>query len=158
MVKEPDTPFIQSFSGNCLQNVGDHDRIRAAADEFRWKRMTDPQQLKMFAPEEPGVAWSAWSFRQDSRRFVLAISSGEINGEPTSTCSVMSEVSEISATKDRLVEMTRGKLIDRQEEGGQLFETYHVEFGEKKLLLILMDGTPIGISILRASVATREVD
>lgn len=149
---EVDQPFLQAFSGNCLQNATDHDRIRAAADEFGWERMTDPEQLRMFAPEEADVDWSAWNFVNGERPFAVAISNGQIDGSLVSTCSVMAEVADITATKQRLVDMAEANLIDRMEEGGQLYEFYSFEHRGNEFVLSFLDGTPMEINILRASV------
>ena len=151
---EVDQPFLQVFSGNCLQNATDHDRIRAAADEFGWERMTDPEQLKMFAPEDADVGWSAWNFVNEERPFAVAISNGQIDGSTVSTCSVMAEVANITATKQRLVDMTEANLIDRMEESGQLYEFYSFKDRGNELVLSFLDGTPMDMNILRASVVS----
>lgn len=146
-----DATFVQAFIGHCVQAFPDASKIEAAATAMRWKRITDPATLRMIGPVNEGSDWKAWGFKSDGKGFMLATGQNDANGQPARFCVLMSEPSNIDATRNQLVELLRAKRLDAREEGGQRYEIYQFEYDGRPMLLNFIDGSPMGMKMLNAS-------
>jgi hypothetical protein len=147
-----DASFVQAFMGNCVQGFAGDSKIEAASTAMRWKRITDPAVLEMIGPANGGSDWKAWRFKSSGKVFMLATGQNEVDGRLARFCVLISEPTDIDATRDALVKLLRAKRQHASEEAGQRYEVHQFEFDGRMMLLNFIDGVPMGMKMLNASV------
>ncbi|SEQ49155.1 hypothetical protein [Sphingobium sp. YR768] len=147
--------FIQTFMGSCVQNFSEFARVEAAAKVQKWKLITDKNQLKMIAPQDDGGQWKAWKFKSGQVGALLSVGSREFEGEKINFCVLIANPIDGNAVRDRIVKMLHAKKESVSQQGGQRYATYIFIHDGKPLLLNFIDGVPMGLKTLNASVTTR---
>ena len=146
-----DDVFVQAFMGNCVQNFPDLTKIEAAAIASGWKLITDPATLEMIGPAGGGGEWKAWGFKYQEKGFMLATGQNEVEGLRVSFCVLISEPTDIKATRTKIVDLLRATRLGESEEAGQRYETYEFKLEGRTLLLNFVDATPMGLKMLNVS-------
>ena len=149
-----DMDFVQAFVGSCVQAFPDFARIEAAARTMKWKRVTDPDRLKMIGPADGGSGWKAWAFKTGKKGFLLSTGERDVEGKALKFCVLIAEPSDIEATRNHIVKLLNAQLQDSSEEGGQQYATYSFVQNGKPLFLNFIDAVPMGMKMLNVSTMT----
>ncbi|WP_169803388.1 hypothetical protein [Sphingomonas pruni] len=149
-----DMDFVQAFVGSCVQTFPDFARIEAAARAMKWKRVTDPDMLKMIGPADGGSGWKAWTFKTGKKGFLLSTGERDVEGKALKFCVLIAEPSDIEATRNHIVKLLNAKREYSSEEGGQRYATYSFLQDDKPLILNFIDAVPMSMKMLNVSTMT----
>lgn len=147
--------FIQTFMGSCVLDFPDFNRVEAAAKALKWKRVTDPDQLKLIAPTDGGGSWKAWGFKSGKMRSLLSVGQRDVDGETLKFCVLIADPVESEITRNRIVKLLNATEESSSEQAGQRYRTYSVTKDGKPLLLNFIDAVPMGMTSFNASIITR---
>jgi len=121
---------------------------------MKWKRVTDPDTLKMIGPIDGGSGWKAWTFKTSNKGFLLSAGERKSEGKSFRFCVLIAEPSDIETTRTRIVEMLHATPDGTSEEGGQRYATYRFLQDGKPFLLNFIDAAPMGMKTLNVSTMT----
>lgn len=150
-----DQKFVQFYIGNCVQGFSDFSRIDAAARVGKWKRVTDPDILRMIGPADGASGWNAWAVKDGKTRYMLAIGAREVDGKPIKFCVLIGEPNNMAATRARIIDLLKAKLHASSEDGGQRYLSYIFVKDDEALMLNFVDAEPMGMKMLNVSTIAR---
>jgi hypothetical protein len=146
--------FAQTFIGTCVQNLPDTDRVKAAAKAFGWVALDDPNYRKMMGPPDERASWTGWTFKEQGKVFAVGVSEGEANGKPVRMCTLVQDRIDVDGTISKLTELLQATKLQESVEAGQRYVLWQFKRDETPYLLVTLDGSPMNIMMLNASVST----
>ena len=158
LVERADKLFVQTFMGSCAIEIGNHDRVRAAAKAMKWKLITDPNARKMLGPADGNQKWTGWLIQQDKRGFMLALTEGEIDNLSVLTCTLVGDVSDVDATKRRIVQLLAADRQANDEANGQRTEVWNFKSERGRQALSSIDAQAMGMKTLNAGIVMNKAD
>ena len=127
---------VDAFLSNCVLNVPNLEKIRAASRVFGWKRLS-PDEMTMLGPLASGVEAEGWMATQNSLRFIVAISNGGIGSQRAASCSVAHPDVKQSALLDGLQRKVALKPLNDEREAGQRYRAWTTEYNGYSVLIML---------------------
>ena len=85
---------------------------------------------------------------------MLSVGERDVDGTQIQFCVLVSEPSDIEATRDYIVQMLRAKPEESRDEGGQRYRVYRFVNEGKPVLLNFIDAVPMGMKMLNTSTMT----
>jgi hypothetical protein len=146
--------FAQEFVGVCAQDFPAVDKIKAAAKVFNWKEITDPNMRAMMGPASPDASWQGWLVIEKEDKYFVGISEGDINGKKTSSCSLVQDRVDVDSIISELAKILNAKKVEESTEAGQRQTLWEYQRGDERFLLTTVDGTPMKMMLLTATVIT----
>jgi hypothetical protein len=128
---------VDAFLGNCVLNLPNLEKIRAASRVFGWKRLS-PDAMTMLGPLDSGAEAEGWMATQDSLRFIVGISSGIIESQRAASCSVTHPDVKQIALLDSLYRKAALKPLNYDElEAGQRYRAWTTQANGYSVLIML---------------------
>ena len=150
--------LVEAFVSTCVQSVPNIDQVEKTAKLFGWKEIKGLEGT-LLAPENPNVKGKAWLVEGFAQvPFMLGISSGNVEGEFISTCTVANPHAPVAPVLSALVQVLNlGEPLNVETEGGQKYTYWQTTFSGRNVLVSLIDATPSNDPGVDLSAAVKEV-
>jgi hypothetical protein len=127
---------VDAFLSNCVLNLPNLEKIRAASRVFGWKRLS-PDEMTMAGPLDSRVEAEGWVATQDSLKFLVGISNGSIDSQRVASCNVAHPDVKQSALLDSLHRKVTLKPLNDEREAGQRYRAWTTESNGYSVLIML---------------------
>ncbi len=139
--------------GNCALAFGDKAKIEAASKTLKWKPVTDPAMLAMLGPIDKSAKFDAWAFKQGKGGYILALADNVVDGETIKSCSLITELDSVAATKAQIAKLLKAGNPQRDEANGQVTQIRTFTTEGRNRHLTFLDAEPMGMKMLNTSIA-----
>jgi hypothetical protein len=127
---------VDAFLSDCVLNLPNLEKIRAAARVLRWKRLS-PDELTMLGPLDSRAEAEGWVATQDTLKLLVGITSGSIGSQRAVSCSVAQRDVKQSALLDSLHRKLNLKPLNNEREAGQRYRAWTTEANGYSVLIML---------------------
>ncbi len=131
-----DKKLVEAFVGNCIQNLPQLEKIRAAARVFGWSALSADQLMAM-GPQNPSTKFEGWYVKDDTASYLLGISSGNVNSINAVTCTIASPDLTPASFIPALHKLIGLKALDDQSEGGQRYRAWTTTANQNSIMVNL---------------------
>ena len=128
--------LIDVFLGNCVRNLPNVEKIRAASRVLGWKSLSRDAAV-MFGPIDPRAEFEGWLGTEKSVRYVVGISLGSIGAQPVTTCAIAQpEFKQVDLLRN-LEAKLKLKYLNDEKEAGQRYRSWTSEVNGYSMMIML---------------------
>ena len=126
--------LVNAFVGNCVLNLPNLEKVRAASRIFGWKSLP-PDVATMLGPIERRAQFEGWLASEETVQYIIGISMGSIGRQSVSSCSVANPQSKQHSLVDGLQKKLKLNPLTDDIEAGQRYRSWTTEANGYSVLI-----------------------
>jgi hypothetical protein len=127
---------VEAFLGNCVLNLPNLEKVRAASRVFGWKALSRDETMVM-GPLDRSADAEVWMAADKNVRYLIGISRGTLGSQPIASCTVAHPELQQKAVLGSLQDKLKLKYLNDEREGGQRYQSWTAEVNGYSQLITL---------------------
>jgi hypothetical protein len=132
----PEETFVDAFLGNCVLNLPNLEKIRAASRLFGWKALPR-DAMTAIGPLDPDAQLEGWTANAGEVRHFIGISTGSIGQRRAVACTMANPELKQDVLLADLQKKLTIKMLNEESEAGQRYRSWTTSVNGYSVLIML---------------------